>query len=318
MNPIPKLLNRRCPLCQGTEAGPWLRKLDLQLVRCRQCSMIYANPVPEEMATGNFYDQAGSEYLTPEKLASDYADVRFERELKLFCAHCQRGSVLDVGCSSGGFLYQLKKRFPNDYKILGTDVSTEPLEHAAKLGVPVVRGEFLTQSFEEKFDAVTFWAVMEHLSAPKAFLKKAASILKPGGLCFMLTPNMNSLAVRLIGAKYRYIFPEHLNYFTPQTMRKFAELEFTMVEMKSKHFNPIVIWQDFRGGERAISREERVKLLKRTTGYKQSRALVRVKVAYRAAEAVWGKLFLADNVAVVGRKIYNGSTKMVAADSPSS
>ena len=37
----------------------------------------------------------------------------------------------------------------------------------------------------------------------------------------MLTPNMNSLAVRLIGAKYRYIFPEHLNYFTPQTMKKF-------------------------------------------------------------------------------------------------
>jgi len=171
------------------------------------------------------------------------------------------------------------------------------------MGVPVAWGEFLTQSFEEKFDAVTFWAVMEHLSAPRAFLKRAASILKPGGLCFMLTPNMNSLAVRLIGAKYRYIFPEHLNYFTPQTMKKFAEQEFTVVGMKSTHFNPIVIWQDFRGGERAISREERVKLLKRTTGYKQSKALVPVKVAYRAMESVLGKLFLADNVAVVGRKI---------------
>lgn len=264
--------------------------------------MIFANPVPVEMATGDFYDRAGGEYLTPEKIESDYADVRYERELKLFRSHCQGGSVLDVGCSSGAFLHQLKKRFPNDYKISGTDVSAEPLDHAAKMGVPVVRGEFLAQSFDESFDAVTFWAVMEHLAAPGAFLKKAASILKPGGLCFMLTPNMNSLAVRLLGAKYRYIFPEHLNYFTPQTMRRFAELEFPVVTMKSIHFNPIVIWQDFRAGERDISRAERVKLLKRTTGYKQSRALAPVKVLYRAAEFALGMLFLADNIAIVGRK----------------
>jgi 2-polyprenyl-3-methyl-5-hydroxy-6-metoxy-1,4-benzoquinol methylase len=302
MSQTSNLLNRACPVCDEKAADPFLRKLDLQLVRCARCSMIYANPVPLEMATGNFYDRAGGEYLTPEKLESDYAEVRFERELRLFRAHCQRGSVLDVGCSSGGFLYQLKKRFPDDYKILGTDVSTEPLEHAAKMGVPVVRGEFLTQSFEEKFDAVTFWAVLEHLSEPKAFLKKAASILKPGGLCFMLTPNMNSLAVRLIGAKYRYIFPEHLNYFTPQTLKKFAEQEFAVVEMKSTHFNPIVIWQDFRGGERAITRAERVQLLQRTTAYKQSKGLGLINAGYRATELALGRLWLADNVAVVGRK----------------
>src|SRR5271155_4340759 len=154
-------LNRTCPICGEPAAEQFLHKLEIQLVRCVRCSMIYANPVPVEMATGNFYDKAGSEYLTPEKLESDYADVRFERELRLFRAYCRRGSVLDVGCSSGGFLYQLKKRFPNDYKILGTDVSTEPLTHAAKMGVPVADGEFLQQTFEEPFDAVTFWAVME-------------------------------------------------------------------------------------------------------------------------------------------------------------
>jgi 2-polyprenyl-3-methyl-5-hydroxy-6-metoxy-1,4-benzoquinol methylase len=264
--------------------------------------MIYANPVPMEMATGNFYDQAGSEYLTPEKLESDYADVRFERELRLFRAHCSRGLVLDVGCSSGGFLHQLKKRFPNDYQILGTDVSSEPLAHAAKMGVPIAKGEFLSQSFEEKFDAVTFWAVMEHLSAPKLFLQKAASILKPGGHCFVLTPNMRSLAVRLIGSKYRYIFPEHLNYFTPQTMRQFIEGEFQFVSSKSTHFNPLVIWKDFRGGEREISRAERVKLLKKTTGYKQAKWMKPVKAAYTASEFVLGKFLLADNIAAVGRK----------------
>ena len=47
------------------------------------------------------------------------------------------------------------------------------------------------QPFAEKqFDAVTFWAVLEHLLEPKQFLEKAWSILKPDGLCFVLVPNM--------------------------------------------------------------------------------------------------------------------------------
>jgi hypothetical protein len=85
-------------------------------------------------------------------------------------------------------------------------------------------------------------------------------------------------------------------------MRKFAELQFTVVGMKSTHFNPLVIAKDFRGGERHISRAERIQLLKRTTGYKQSRMMLPLKFAYRLSEATLGRFFMADNVAVIGRK----------------
>jgi 2-polyprenyl-3-methyl-5-hydroxy-6-metoxy-1,4-benzoquinol methylase len=165
--------------------------------------MIYANPVPAEIATGVFYDRAGQEYLSPEKLEGDYSDVRFQRELRLFRHFCPSGHVLDVGCSSGAFLYQLNKRYPRDYEICGMDVSGPPLDYAAKMGIPIIKGDFLAHPFEKSFDAVTFWAVMEHLFEPQSFLKKAASVLKPGGLCFILVPNMHSLAVRVLGAKYR-------------------------------------------------------------------------------------------------------------------
>lgn len=271
-------------------------------MRCVRCSMIYASPVPAAMANGTFYDQAGGEYLAAEKLEGDYSDVRFERELHLFRKHCPRGSVLDVGCSSGAFLHQLRKRHLDDYQIFGTDVANAPLDHAAKMGVPVIKGDFLTHSFKESFDAVTFWAVMEHLFEPQLFLKKARSILKPGGLCFILVPNMKSLAIRLIGAKYRYIFPEHLNYFTPETLREFVSDKFTIVDMKSTHFNPLVVWKDFRGGEREIPRAERSQLLKRTTAYKKSPWMRPLKICYQASEAVLAKFFMADNLAIVGRK----------------
>jgi 2-polyprenyl-3-methyl-5-hydroxy-6-metoxy-1,4-benzoquinol methylase len=298
-----ELLNRFCPVCGGQKAVPFLSKKEQRLVLCAHCPMIYMNPIPSEMAAGIFYNRAGGEYLSAAKLESDYSDVRFERELKLFRKFCPRGSVLDVGCSSGAFLYQLNKRFPHNYRICGTDVSSAPLSYAEKMGVPVIKENFLAHAFAEKFDAVTFWAVMEHLSEPKLFLKKTAEILKPGGLCFILVPNMNSLAVKLLGAKYRYILPEHLNYFSPQALRKFAGNQFKVAGMNSTHFNPLVIWQDLRGDGREVSSSERAKLLEQTTGYKQNPLFKPVKLALAGVEAVLGKLKLADNIVVVLEKL---------------
>ncbi len=298
--------------------------------------MVYVNPVLAAMASGHFYDTEGADYyLSPAKLASDYADVRFERELRLLRQFCPRGTVLDVGCGSGGFLFQLKKRWPADYEILGTDVSGGPLDYAESRGVPVVRGDFLEQDSGSQlasgsktplpafghplpvgrgegrgegksvtqFDAVTFWAVAEHLAEPKRFLEKAHVLLKPGGLCFVLVPNLRSLAVRLLGAKYRYVYAQHLNYFSASTLAQLGgRAGFEVVATRFTHFNPVVIWQDWRGGGRDVSNAERGELLKQTTALKQKPWLKPVKWLYGRTEKIFGVVGLADNVTVVLRK----------------
>jgi 2-polyprenyl-3-methyl-5-hydroxy-6-metoxy-1,4-benzoquinol methylase len=266
--------------------------------------MTYVNPVAEEFASGTFYEQAGTEYyLSDTKLESDYAEVRFERELRLFRKHCKTGSVLDVGCSSGGFLFQLNHGFPGCYEICGTDRSGPPLDYAESRGIPVVRGSFLDHSFTEKdFTAVTLWAVLEHLINPKQFLEKALVILKPGGLCFVLVPNMDSLAVRLLGNRYRYIYEQHLNYFARQTLKRIIPAGFSIVEERSMHWNPIVLWQDWGRGGQNVSNSDRAKLLKRTNSWKQNPLLKPVKGLYMATETVLGRLRLADNLVLVLRR----------------
>ncbi len=290
--------------------------------------MVYVNPAPAAMASGKFYDTEGADYyLSPAKLASDYADVRFERELRLLRQFCPRGAVMDVGCGSGGFLFQLKKRWSVDYEILGTDVSGGPLDHAESKGVPVVRGAFLTRDFSTSgapasgtarfreqaqpavpeagapFDAVTLWAVAEHLAEPKRFLEKAHTLLKPGGLCFVLVPNLRSLAVRLLGAKYRYVYAQHLNYFSAATLGRLGEhAGFEVMATRFTHFNPVVIWQDWRGRGRDVSNAERGELLKQTTALKQKPWMKPIKAFYGLTETVLGSLGLADNVVVIFRK----------------
>jgi 2-polyprenyl-3-methyl-5-hydroxy-6-metoxy-1,4-benzoquinol methylase len=304
-------ISRNCPICAASEFQQHLEKHGLKIVRCLRCSMLFANPVQAEFASGRYYDTAGAEYyLSPAKLGSDYASVRFQRELVLFRKHCQSGMALDVGCSSGAFLFQLNQRFPGAYQILGTDVSGAPLDYAESKGVPVLRGDFPAHNFgDKKFDVVTFWAVLEHLIEPKKFLEKAASVLKPGAFCFVLVPNMKSLAVRLIGKRYRYIYPQHLNYFTATTLRKLVEKSFDVAEVGFTHFNPIVIWQDWRRGGIEISNQERGELLKRTTSYKQSPAMKPVKALYQLIEKILATFGLADNVAVVLRKPAAGSQR---------
>jgi 2-polyprenyl-3-methyl-5-hydroxy-6-metoxy-1,4-benzoquinol methylase len=297
-------IHRPCPVCASITANAHWQKGELRLVHCGGCGMIYANPIPAEMASGAFYEAAGKDYyLSPAKLESDYAEVRFERELRLFRKHCPRGTVLDVGCSSGAFLFQLKTRWPGDYETLGLDVSGPPLDYAESRGVPVVRGNFLEQAFGgQTFNAITFWAVIEHLAEPKRFLEQAHTLLKPGGSCLVLVPNFNSLAVRWLGARYRYIYEQHLNYFTARTLTALCAHEFDVLATRFMHFNPIVIWQDLRGSGREVSNAERGELLKRTTAYKQKAWMKPVKAFYGLAEKSLGALGMADNLVLILRK----------------
>lgn len=265
--------------------------------------MIYANPIESELASGKFYDRLSVPfYLSPDKLQSDYAPVRFERELRLFRSYTRAGAVLDVGCSTGGFLFQLKTRFPGAYSVTGMDVASAALDYAHSQGLEVLHESFLDFDFvDRRFDAVTFWAVLEHLSEPTRFLQKAASILRPGGHCFILVPNMNSLAVRLLGPKYRYIFPDHVNYFTSGTLKRFVgnEPALKIVRLTLMHFNPVVILKDFRGSPTRVTDAERASLLKRTTAYKQNPLLKPLQWAYHMVEAGLVRSRLADNLVVI-------------------
>lgn len=266
--------------------------------------MVYANPAPREMASGTYYDEQGeSFYLSAAKLEADYARVRFQRELRFFRRHCPAGKVLDVGCSSGAFLYHLKNISTGGYEVLGTDVSGAPLDYAESRGVPVVRGDFLKLSHPSDFDAITFWAVIEHLLEPRQFLVHARELLREHGLCFVLVPNLRSLAMRVLGAKYRYVYAQHLNYFTAETLKRMGvEAGFDLVAMRSTHFNPIVLWQDLSRPQSDVSNAERAQLLQRTTRWKRSPKLGVLRGMYRSCESALGSLGLADNLMALFRR----------------
>src|SRR5262245_23335055 len=112
--------------------------------------MTYADPVPAGM-DASFYDELGpGYYLSPEKLEGDYATVRFRRELGILRRFCARGSVLDVGCSTGAFLYQVEKHFPDAYCRTGLEVSSAAVRHARSRGIDVIEDSLVTHEFGDR------------------------------------------------------------------------------------------------------------------------------------------------------------------------
>lgn len=274
-------------------------------MRCGACSMAYADPLPPESAPEH-YDQLGRPYyLSPDKLEGDYASVRFERELRLFRRHCRGGDVLDVGCSTGAFLHRLDRCFPGAYRPTGIEVSSAALDHARRQGVDVVGDSLLTHDFgSRRFDAVTFWAVLEHLPQPAAFVRRALELMRPGGCILALVPNLASLAVRTLGTRYRYILPQHVNYFSRTTLASLLAREGgIVVHQGGSHFNPAVLWQDARRADDApVPDAERAALLRTTTRLKQSPWMRPARWALGGLEWCLASVGLADNIWAVARK----------------
>ncbi len=295
---------RTCPACKSNRRRRVWDKGSLHVERCLQCDVYYANPAAADLASGKFYNRLGhSFYLSPDKLESDYTPVRFKREIRYFRKWCSGGRVLDIGCSTGAFLCRLKEL--GDYQGVGIDIAGPALDYAESKGVQVIRETFLSYNFGgQRFQAVTFWAVLEHLLEPLLFLRKASELLELGGLCFVLVPNRRSLAVRLLGVRYRYIMPDHLNYFSRRTLIELIEQvpQFEVVDDTTMQFNPMVILQDICRRDDRVPDAERAKLLKQTTAWKQSRWLTPLRWGYNGAEAFLSRLGLADNLVAVARK----------------
>jgi SAM-dependent methyltransferase len=70
-----------------------------------------------------------------------------------------------------------------------------------------------------RFEALTAWAVLEHVHDPRAYFAAAGRLLRPGGRFVFLVTNFDSLSSR---ALFREDVPRHLHFFTEATVRRYV------------------------------------------------------------------------------------------------
>jgi SAM-dependent methyltransferase len=221
-------INHMCPACGSTKVVPFVQSRDwffirqplYQIDRCENCHLgwLESPPAFEDMGLhyGADYDQM---ITTPGDIYPHHWDLVRNKLLQ----YVQRGSILDIGCSSGSFLRTLREP---DWKLYGIEMSSAVAEQARRsTGAEVFVGDVLQASFApNQFDAVTGFHVLEHMHNPREVMSKVFSWLKPGGVFTITLPNFDSLEARIFG---RYWFgldvPRHLWQFTPKSLATIAE-----------------------------------------------------------------------------------------------
>jgi SAM-dependent methyltransferase len=189
-----------------------------RLLRCRRCDVIYASPAPPPGGLAQAYESA--EFDSAEEAA--FAARSYVRHLPPLGRERLDG-VLDIGTGDGAFLAALLKA--GFRKVQGVEPSSAPIRSAP----PALRRRIRHGMFKASrhraggFGLLTCFQTLEHLHDPGALLKDAFRLLKPGGAFYTVCHSHRSLSARLLGRRSPIYDIEHLQLFSPASLRRLLE-----------------------------------------------------------------------------------------------
>src|ERR1035438_9492756 len=218
-------LRLSCPLCGATSGSEFMTAPDrfhwrlerYRLARGGSCFGVWTLDPPGPHAIGAHY---GADYHRLVAAAGEtQASVRYKSHRRLVCSYKTEGMLLDIGCSSGGFLSTMKGR---GWKLHGIEIEPSTAETArATTGAEVFVGDVADAPFaNESFDVITCFDVLEHIYEPTGLLRRALAWLKPGGIFCTVLPNIDSWEARIFRSYWFGLeLPRHLVHFSPKSLR---------------------------------------------------------------------------------------------------
>jgi SAM-dependent methyltransferase len=167
---------------------------------------------------GQHYGEAYDRTITSGGTDSEHWKWRRDELLR----YKSSGVILDLGCSSGGFLASLKGP---SWTLFGIEMSETVARQAQmRCGAQVFAGDILDAPFPPgSFDVITCFHVFEHLHQPRETLLRVREWLRPGGIFYTMMPNVDSVEARIFRSYwYGLELPRHLYHFSPASLRTLA------------------------------------------------------------------------------------------------
>jgi SAM-dependent methyltransferase len=186
-------------------------KLNLRMVVCPECELLYAPRVPSKQYLERAYTEAGFDGAGEAR----YAAASYADELHAHLAELpDRQSALEIGTGTGALLAHLRAmRFA---EVLGLEPSIAAVRDAAPETRPLIRvGSFEPSALPAShFSLVVANQTIEHVAEPLALLASVRALLKPGGLLMMVSHDYRHPLMRLLGRRAPIIDIEHLQVFS--------------------------------------------------------------------------------------------------------
>ncbi|QNK01047.1 class I SAM-dependent methyltransferase [Dyella telluris] len=233
-------IERDCPVCHGRSHVPFAdERIDLErvstltyasrkppefmclrLVRCSTCDLVYApTPPPEDFLHASY---AGADFDSgPEALAAarTYATALGPHVREL----AGRNAAVDVGAGSGPLLPWLQDQ--GFASVIGIEPSTAAIQAAPPAVRSLLReGMFSASMLQGEITSlVCSFMTLEHLHDPGEFVGTAHGLLESGGAIAVVVHNWRAPLNRMLGLRSPIIDVEHMQLFSPKSLRELLE-----------------------------------------------------------------------------------------------
>ncbi len=194
--------------------------LAVRIVKCCKCGLIYMNPRSDHGRIQMNYESMADDFYTHEEAGRRQSA---DSILKYLEKINKKGRILDVGCATGFLLDQARKQ---GWEVYGVELSAWAVDYAKnKLQLTnITQGALKDAKYPDNFfDVVVLKDVIEHLTDPKETLEQIRLVLKPSGILCCNTPDIDSLASKILGAKWWGIKQSHLFYFNKHSLSALFE-----------------------------------------------------------------------------------------------
>lgn len=234
-----------CRVC-GSIGGKTLFRLDKRtIITCDACGT--GESLADSDAAGG-HDQGryfNDEWVADRTLLRFFLISQAMQRYAYLRRGKKRGAILEIGFGTGEFL-EAAVEYGN--KVSGVDISPLTAEYVRKSfpSLDIRCGRLEDAGFEiGAFDVIAAFHVVEHIEDLDEFFRQIRNLLAPGGILFVVVPNIDSLYASLTGKKWLGFIPAHVRQFSAKGLREcFERNGFEVAELSThepKHsFLPVV------------------------------------------------------------------------------
>ncbi|UZN08556.1 class I SAM-dependent methyltransferase [Leptospira santarosai] len=193
---------------------------ELDIWECNGCGLVYLSSLNH--ITEHHYENSGmhgSEVVSVLSWLRE-SDADDERRYNFLRSKLMDKRLLDFGCGAGGFLLKALKETSISE---GIELELRLQEHYKEKGLKVWTNLEKVINTNRKFDIITAFHVIEHLTDPRKTISQLASMLSDDGELIIEVPNSNDALLVLYESdafsKFTY-WSQHLFLFNNDTLAK--------------------------------------------------------------------------------------------------
>ncbi|NTS42125.1 class I SAM-dependent methyltransferase [Flavisolibacter sp. BT320] len=218
----------KCPLCSRQQSKLAHTLQSWKIVQCEACQFVYVNPrlVKDELLklyVSDYFDNQLFGYFHYSE-GRDFRKRNFQKWVKdalPYVTQAENIKALDIGCASG---YCLEVFQEQGWQAHGVELDHTLAKELRRKGFTVYDSPLLHLGNIGKYDIITMFDVIEHLTDLHENVSILNQLVADNGIVVLVTPNYGSWQRLVFQKKWFQFKPvEHINYFTLPTLQKLFE-----------------------------------------------------------------------------------------------